>query len=183
MDQLANLLNQRIADMQRSRGVKAQGMISSERLVSGDTLVKSNTKVVRAGVVIGVAGILLTIALTVAFDALLRRRAAANIERVAPHAPTLGAMPGGVALPALSAPQPQTYALPGADAAARAADETSVLNLQYVSVDKPPASSVPVMLDVDPTADHDSSARAPEDETIVLPLAGGRWAAGKGKDQ
>jgi capsular polysaccharide biosynthesis protein len=73
-NRVAKRLEEVIVQLQKDYAVKESVMISTHRLDQGDNIKESGGKVKRAAVAVGAAGMLLTVGLTIGFDALMRRR-------------------------------------------------------------------------------------------------------------
>lgn len=74
-EQLASRFDQSVADLQKAYGVSPTESITTRRLDLGTNIKQSDSKVKRALVAIAGTGVLLTAALTIGLDALLRTRA------------------------------------------------------------------------------------------------------------
>ncbi len=70
-----------VTSLQKEYGAAADQSITTRQLDLGDNVIESTSKVKRALVAIGAVGLLLTVALTIMVDALLRRRAAGRAGR------------------------------------------------------------------------------------------------------
>jgi capsular polysaccharide biosynthesis protein len=75
MDQVIERFDESVRSLQDDYGVQQQGLIVTRRLDEGKNLAQSGGKVKRAIIAIGGAGVLLTVGLTIGFDAAIRRRA------------------------------------------------------------------------------------------------------------
>jgi hypothetical protein len=138
-----------VGTLQKDYGAPRDQMITARRLDLGDNIEESTSKVKRALIAVAGVGALLAAALTVAADALLRRRSRKRAAAVpATSAASAGPAPGpevpavASVLPKQRATVPSAPAGPAAPAA-RAGEETQVI------------------------------PRHPGEETIVLPSPGG----------
>ncbi|RAK25841.1 hypothetical protein B0I29_13050 [Actinoplanes lutulentus] len=72
--QVIDMLETNIKGLQSEYGAKEESFITTRRLDRGDNIEESNSKVKRALVAVAGVGVLLSIALTIAGDAIIRRR-------------------------------------------------------------------------------------------------------------
>jgi capsular polysaccharide biosynthesis protein len=98
-DRLIDHFNMGVANLQTSSGVAEGDSIRTHRIDAGTNIKKSTSKVKRALVAVAGAGLLLTVATTVAIDAWLRRRQRrrAGADRVSAQTPSLRRTPVGAA--------------------------------------------------------------------------------------
>jgi hypothetical protein len=73
-EQLVKRFSDSVQSLQKEYGAPGDQMITTRRLDQGDNVKQSNSKVKRALIAVAGVGVLLTVALTVAVDAWLRRR-------------------------------------------------------------------------------------------------------------
>jgi len=98
-NKLVDKFNQGIESLQTTRGVAPVDLITPLRLDAGNNIVKSTSNVKRAIAAVGLAGILMTIAVTVGADAWLRRRRLAAMADVTADEPEVEAAAAVAALP------------------------------------------------------------------------------------
>jgi hypothetical protein len=91
-DQLVGRFNESVAELQEGYGVPSSDLISSRRLDLGANVKESDASAKRALVAVAAAGILLTVLVTVAVDAWLRRRSRRRgaVESATPTSPAPG---------------------------------------------------------------------------------------------
>jgi len=151
---------------------KAGRSITTQVLDNGDTVNTVSSKVKRAAVIIIGVGLLLTVAVTIVGDLLLKRRARA----IAGRARTAGAAGG---------PQPDDPAAneDSQSASAAKSDTNSGGTLLNGTGSSGPKTAAGAGVQVAFKAAEAEAARrqVPEDATIVLPLGGSPWA-GREKD-
>ncbi len=95
---MAKIVDQNVLSLQKAYGAPQGQLITTRSLDTGDNVEKVTSKVKRALAVIGGVGLLLTSAVTIGLDALLRGRArrralAADVERSSDKATTSGSAP------------------------------------------------------------------------------------------
>ena len=73
-EQLVKRFSDSVQTLQKEYGAPSDQLITTRRLDQGDNVKQSNSKVKRALIAVAGVGVLLTVALTVAVDAFLRRR-------------------------------------------------------------------------------------------------------------
>jgi hypothetical protein len=103
MDRVIERFDENVRSLQNDYGVQKPGLIVTRRLDEGKNLAKAGGKVKRALIAIGGAGILVTVGLTIAIDALIRRHARrkaarAQAEEAADSAPPHPSASGSVRL-------------------------------------------------------------------------------------
>jgi capsular polysaccharide biosynthesis protein len=180
-DQLAAKFDKSLNSLQAAYGVADVDLITSKRLDGGTNVAKSSSNVKRAVAAVGIVGLLLALAVTIAVDAWLRRRARAKAARAA------GAVSEAVPLSLNEPSPPAVHWVPDRS-------DTSVLTMTRIftpangngarTADRPPPESRPSER---PPADIRSTDRGPvkaapkgfdradndipADATVVLPRA------------
>jgi hypothetical protein len=102
-DQLVDKFDASLNSLQAAYGVAEVDLITARRLDGGTNVVESSSNVKRAVAAVGVVGLLLAAAVTIASDAWLRRRARAKAAHVAAAASPPSAGPAQSAGPGQSA--------------------------------------------------------------------------------
>lgn len=196
--EVIKLIEQDIAAKQKQYGVLKEDTITSLTLNDGSSPEVVRSKVMRVLVVAAGTGVLLTIAATIAIDALLRRRTRRLVEQVAevpaqrraPSAPAAVAAPApptnGHSKAAVVEPIPirtasnvddqATGVLPPATVV-KAGDGT-VKAVEYKSANGPKATTERAAAK-EPVDDVRDFPPVGSDATIVLPLSHVSWRTGK----
>ncbi len=106
-DEVYERLAANIGALQADYGAKKESFITARRLDRGDNIEESNAKVKRALIAVAAVGFLLTIALTIAVDALIRRRRK-NREADEPASAATDPVPDSGSAP-VSKPTPENH--------------------------------------------------------------------------
>jgi hypothetical protein len=108
-DQLVDKFDASLNSLQAAYGVADVDLITARRLDGGTNVAESSSNVKRAVAAVGVVGLLLAVAVTIASDAWLRRRARAKTARAAAAAspPTAGPAPSAGPAQSTTPPVPQ----------------------------------------------------------------------------
>ena len=169
-EKLVQRYDQSVLYLQTSSGVADQDLIKPRRLDAGSNVTKSSSNVKRAVAAVGVVGLLMTIAVTIAVDAWLRRRRRAAMAGAEVSASV------SAAAPPLPEPDATTLLVPDAPPMRRPDQPTTTLSMTRVPSattngtpgHKPPPAKRAQPKDASaPEPDYD----VPHDATVVLPKA------------
>ncbi|MEV6343175.1 hypothetical protein [Actinoplanes sp. NPDC051851] len=117
MDAIIERFDNSVKTLQSTYGSKQEQYITAQRLDKGDNVKESTSKVKRALVAIGGVGVLLSVGVTVAVDAWVRRRVKPGepAEPAEPATPAVGSAYGSVQRSATVSPRtPPMHSDPGA---------------------------------------------------------------------
>lgn len=123
---LVSLLDSNVLALQNEYSVPAGDLITTRRLDLGDNLTENSGKVKRALVAIGGAGVLFSIAVTIGFDAWMRKRSRRRALAAEAAASGGGPEPRGGGSPASTAPQPPAQRSPASRAKVLTVGENAV---------------------------------------------------------
>lgn len=178
-----------VTDLQTSRGVEPKSMISTLRLDTGQNIEVTNGKIKRAVIAVAGAGLLFTAGLTVAFDALVRRRRRrhGNLAEIdGPQSAPIPAatrprdMPMTPTPPARTAPPQEPY-IPTGPGSVGAGGQRVTARSFDVLVSRSPVRDPGVTVEYGPKAPEPPETQEstvtfgplPADATIILPLSPG----------
>jgi len=101
-EEVVRRLQASVAALQSDYGASEQSFITARRLDRGDNIAEANSKVKRAMVAVAGVGVLLSAALTIGVDGLLRRRTQARVARVDVGSDDTMTLPTGIATPEIA---------------------------------------------------------------------------------
>lgn len=197
VQRLQKQITREVDEMQARYKPKAGRAISTQVLDAGDTIEVVSSKVKRAAVVIIGVGLLLTAAVTIVGDNILRRRARAQLLRRQKPADLDGGDDSDVIADTDRSPAGRVNGTGGANGKEAMAkqDETAVLSVGRIKStvatgnggngngNAAGAGLTVAYRQAEIAPDDDRRGVEPDDATIILPLGNTPWAGREGRDK